>query len=140
MNGARFPRLAAWLGLVAALILGLLPGEGMVLCFEPDGTVALELSDSGLPCDDGGTREVSLGSRAPASSCCACLDLPIGVSSAARVRPASVALHAGAPGWIAPVLLRVALATRVELRTASLGRPPAPPGTLTRLRTVELRV
>ncbi len=88
----------ARLCLVAALFVGVAPGQGLVLCLEPDGTTALEVASEASQC--GGCREV--GSPDPSAvfeavgdpADCPCTDIPLGCDGlAAKVKPKPVELE-----------------------------------------------
>lgn len=137
-------RLTAWLALVALLWMGVVPSQGLVLCLEPDGTIALECADVKLACEacDQPASEDGAQDRmvSPASECCACLDIPVSGSSKTRVAPVS-----------AKPSIDLAPAPAVELSVERLAPPLArvrsphdgplgPPGARAHRRTVVLRV
>ncbi len=74
-------KLAAWLCLVATLLTGITPGQGWVLCLEPDGRIAFELAAEASGC--GGCPDELAGARdatVPADEGpeeCACIDIPL---------------------------------------------------------------
>src|SRR5262245_65275400 len=45
-------RLASWLAVAVALQVGFAPTRGLVVCFEPGGTIALEALDGSRTCPD----------------------------------------------------------------------------------------
>lgn len=145
MRGSLHHRLTAWLALAAALLMGVAPGQGFVLCFEPSGRVVLELAGQDRACDGcedtAGGEEPSARVVAPATACCACLDIPVGVcGDEARARPNPVEFRFDAPLALSPVLPAPLLAPRLERSDTRHGAPPGPPGSLAHIRTVVLRV
>lgn len=135
--------LAAWLVRVALLLTGLAPLPGVVVCFEPDGSIALEAlggSRACEGCDESRPDQAPVRVVASAPSCCACLDIPLEgrdenacVPSSSFELPSPPAALVGMTSW-APCL---ALRATPEPRD---GRLPEPDGTLGQLRTVVLRV
>lgn len=142
MRGPFRSLLTTWLVRVALLLTGLAPVPGMVVCFEPDGSVALEAFGGRAceGCDASRPDETPVRVVASEPSCCTCLDIPLerrdedacvpSPSSELRLPPAALV---GMTDW-APVL---AFLATPEPRD---GKPPEPDGTLGRLRTVVLRV
>jgi hypothetical protein len=144
MRSSIRPRLTAWLALVAVLLMGVAPRQELVLCFEPDGTIALEAAGASRACAD--ADEPAAGDEASgrlvaaAGDCCACLDIPVDAGDEARVRVSSVELRIdlspalGAESAVAPLVPICAPAFRPH------GEPPGSPGILAHIRSVVLRV
>lgn len=132
-------KLATWLFLTAYTLSGVAHARQLVVCLEPDGTVALELSTLGecAPCGD--SEQVPAGEQG--LQCCPCIDIPLvahGERAALRVKTA--AAHDFAPsfdqlGW-------TAVLASSEPQRASDGAldPPRPAPGLALIRTVVLRV
>lgn len=145
MRGSIPHRLTAWLALVAVILMGIVRSHGPVLCFEPDGTVALEsagVSRACVGCDEPGTEHQSSARMVSlASECCACLDIPVDASGdEARVPPSVVERHIAPPLALAAEYSASPLAPVVARFSARSGGPPGPPGALAHIRTVVLRV
>jgi hypothetical protein len=80
MLGPTLHRLTTWLCLVATLLMGISPGQALVLCLEPEGGVTVELASEANRC--GGCADDTTGSREPAvpaadPSDCPCIDIPL---------------------------------------------------------------
>jgi hypothetical protein len=80
MLGPSLHRLTTWLCLVATLLMGISPGQALVLCLEPNGGVTVELASDanrcgGCPDDASGSREGTV----PAADHpdCPCIDIPL---------------------------------------------------------------
>lgn len=143
MQGRIQRRLTAWLALVAAMLLCVAPSRGLVLCFEPDGTIALESAGAGRACDgcDDPAAEKEALARvvAPVSACCECLDIPVdGTGDEARVPPAAFELLS-MPLALAPEFVVAGLAPSRSCSSPWRG-PPGSASALAQLRTVVLRV
>ncbi len=138
-------RLVAWLCLVAALFVGVAPGQGLVLCLEPDGTTALEVASEASRC--GECKEV--GSPDPTAvyeavggpTDCPCTDIPLGCEGLdAKVKPKPVELELDQFA-----MFPIAFVATVEL---SIGKPsadathapPRPESRLALIRSVVLLV
>jgi hypothetical protein len=135
--------LLARLFLVAAVLLGASPSQGLVLCFEPDGTIALELPGTDNPCrpsrasgEDG--QDVGIASR---NGCCGCTDIAIGERSVdALVQPSRVTFHFDATVTMAPVTWLAPPSGIERAPSVRVESPPGPRGVLAHIRTIELRV
>jgi len=144
MRGSLPHRLAAWLALAAAFFTGVTPSEGLILCFEPDGTVALESSVVSRAC--GGYEEPATGYEAAArsvsaSECCACLDIPVdGAGDEARAPLSTVELRIDLPSAPAAEFSLAPPAPPFEGVGDLCRGPPRPPGILAHIRSVVLRV
>lgn len=143
MRGSLPSPLVTWLVRVALLCLGLAPLQGVVVCFEPDGSIALEAiggSRACEGCDEAESEQAPVRLVAPEHACCACLDILV----EGRGEGASV------PGSLGELPLPPAALVGAELPAPSAraqrssGRtdrePPGPPGALAHLRTVVLQV
>lgn len=139
-----FEAILARLCLLAVALMGVSPSQGLVLCFEPSGRVALEIPGASSTCEpregsccaDGETEKVVLR-----SSCCDCTDVTIASANEATVvRPASDLRQLEAPAamglltWVPEVL-------GVPRERPMWGdAPPRPPGILAHVRAIELRL
>lgn len=126
-------RLLGWLLLAVYSATGVALGRGLVLCFEPDGHVALELAAdcSGCcPADEAGSA-ASIGS-------CPCSDIPIGVAGSEQIRVGHFQLDAPPTlGWA--VSTEPVRPARLRIRADDLPRSQAS-AMLASLRTVVLHV
>jgi hypothetical protein len=104
-------KVAAWLVLLAYLFSGIAPAEQLVLCIEPDGTVALEMAAPGgcTPC---GPESLGDDSEGAGLECCPCTDIPLpSQSEDPQLRPkasgdSSPAISFLAPSHPAPFAIR----------------------------------
>lgn len=139
-------RLTAWLCLVAALVTGVAPAHGLVLCVEPDGCVSVQFSSATDHCVDCGDHVgTSLGSAtanpAPADDGCPCVDVPVpGSTRESSLQPKSI--QAPLLQWLAllPAFLALPSATPplvVRMRRIEV---PRPPDSLCLIRSVVLLV
>jgi len=135
-------RIANWIVLLALALTGVAPRQDLVLCFEPDGTIALESVDLGRAC--GASAEHSLAEadelRGSIESCCGCFDVPIeGLEDEQQRTPE----RADASPFL-PALPAVPLAGAwiecVPLARVTERADVRPSGTLARLRTDVLRL
>ena len=79
-------RKSAWLLLVLALLVGIAGGQGMVLCFEPDGHVTLEFEGAACsPCCASET-EASGAPREARLDGCPCEDFVVSLTEVASVK------------------------------------------------------
>lgn len=136
--------LLARLCLLAVAFLGLSPSQGLVLCFEPDGRVALEIPGAsstcepraGSCCEDDEAERVVLR-----STCCDCTDVPIASTDEVTV------VHAPDPARYVEAPLAVELSNQAapvafasHERWRRVDAPPGPPGILAHVRAIELRL
>lgn len=141
MLSNRLRTLTAWFCVVVIALVGITPAQGLVLCLEPDGTVALEVgdSDSGCGgCTDSGPEQPS---GLPASEeNCPCIDIPIfSLGEETQVQPRTFEISLDGP-WLAPApACAVVSAAHVE-STMRLVGPPRPAERLAHIRTVVLLV
>ena len=139
-------RIAAWLCLMAALVTGVTPAQGFVLCMEPDGCISVEIAagtDHCVGCEAhvaGGA-----GSFAPvpatAETDCPCVDFAVpGSTKDQSLQPKA----ADAPllRWLAMLPTSVAspLAKTLPLFRVPRVGVPRPSDTLLLIRTVVLLV
>jgi len=98
-------RATAWLCLAVALLTGLSPAQGFVICLEPDGCVSFEIPSAAETCGgcgnhqegDTSTKTVVRGAEVVD---CPCIDLPVPSSSQdRRLQRKSIELEPGS--WIA---------------------------------------
>jgi len=80
MLGPSLQRLTTWLCLVATLLMGISPGQALVLCLEPGGGVTVDLASEENRC--GGCADDASGwteTTVPAAdlSDCSCIDIPL---------------------------------------------------------------
>jgi hypothetical protein len=139
-------RATVWLCLAVAVLTGLTPAQGFVLCLEPDGDVCIEVASSAETC--GGCvvdrHDAEPGSQQVVPTddpCCPCLDLPVpGFSQDRQVLPTALEFQLGP--WIAYVEPLV-LASIPSLRATACGTrgtEPRPPDSLALIRTVVLLI
>jgi hypothetical protein len=136
----------ARLCLLAAVLMGLSPDQGLVLCVGPEGTYTLEVASDESSCD--GCPEVSDPARGgeehatledPAT--CPCSDYPVlAGSSEARSKPKLIDIDLGQLARI-PVPFGAAIDALCVRRASATPRVgPGIDPRLTELRTVVLRV
>lgn len=81
MRVTKRQRITVWLCLVYAFFIGVAPAQGVVLCLEPDGSIAFESATKNSECDGCPTfpKEPPSASNTLKSSdeCCPCIDLLI---------------------------------------------------------------
>jgi hypothetical protein len=146
MPGSPFQAFVARLCLVAAVLVGALPGKGMVLCVEADGCVSIEIAVG--PSDCGGcapdcAEEATESDPGPSDRIggCPCKDVPIGSESEAiKVKPklAGLDVHLAATACeFSTAYLERAGSIRAS---ALLPARPRPPPALTLLEGVVLLV
>ena len=130
-------RLTARLCLAAALLAGVTPAQGFVVCFEPDGCVRFELVRALEDCGDcdahADEAPAPQHSELSGEDSCPRVDLPLPVSpQATRLLPAWIPLPPSPRVACAPAFFpRATPAPRAE---------PRPPDSLTRNRSVVLLV
>lgn len=99
-----FQKLTAWLCLVAALFMGVAPTNGLVLCFEPSGSLTLEAAVDGRRCggcpdfappDFARSDQPQPGERITDDhSACLCVDILVsGGNGEDRIQPKPFELH-----------------------------------------------
>lgn len=144
-------RLLSWLCLAVAVLSGVAPVQGFVVCLEPDGCVSVELASVADECAGCGSHDAELGGPAPSQRGsaardagelgCPCVDLPVpGTAQDRRVQ--SRALEPGPGPWLPapplPQLLRPA--SIASDRAARCLEVPRECGVLVQLRSVVLLV
>ncbi|MBI5364884.1 MAG: hypothetical protein HZA53_17030 [Planctomycetes bacterium] len=122
---ALLQRLTAWLCLGVALLTGLAPAQGFVLCFEPDGGVCFAVPTVEQRCGGCRTAEAaehtSAFERVDEDACCACTDFAL---------PGRAQEDCTAPGYarVHFVVVRIAAAVQpVRLDSRASAPPRAPP-------------
>jgi hypothetical protein len=127
---------------VVIALVGITPAQGLVLCLEPDGTVALEVGAPDSGCGgctpDGGQEQPS---EPTSEENCPCIDIPIfSLGEQTQVQPRTVEISLDGP-WLAPALAFVAVsAAQVESTVPQVVDPPRPAERLAHIRTVVLLV
>jgi hypothetical protein len=141
MLGSVLQALLARLCLFVAVLTGVSPSQELVLCFEPDGTIALEVPGANRTCDPRGESGQGQDVRAVSDGqCCACTDIAIGErSEEVLVQPSKATVHFDASVAMAPVTLVRPQGNGTE-RRKRVDALPEPPGVLAHIRTIELRV
>ena len=135
----RLRALAAWFCVVVIALVGVTPAKGLVLCLEPDGTVALEVGDLDSGCGgctpDGGQEP----SGSTSEENCPCIDIPIfSLGEQTQVQPRTVEISLDGP-WLAPALACAgAPAAQVESTIPQIVDRPTE--NLAHIRTVVLLV
>jgi hypothetical protein len=146
MLGRSLERLTVRLWLAAAVLMGVSPGQGLVLCVGPEGTHSLELAFDEARC--GGCPELSepapsqdgrAALRHPAD--CPCIDYPVITGNGeARSKPRPVDFDMGQLARVpAPFATSIA-AHHAQAAPAAARVGPGIDPRLTALRTVVLRV
>ncbi len=137
-------RLTAWLCLATALLTGLPPAQGFVLCLEADGCVSVDLAAPSEHCSCCESHEQAAAApvqdaRVLGEAGCACVDLVVlGVAQvrSGQIRPIGPQLEfapAPAPVDALPVPVLVPPASR-----SARAEVPRPPGSLALIRSVIL--
>ena len=136
--------LAAWSCVVVVALTGVVPAQGLMLCLEPDGTLALELGfaeNDCSGCTSEGTGTQPSDGAATRESGCPCVDIPLissGEQQQLKRRTSQLQLDASGAPHLAPftrLLLPFA-----DPREVFPSRAPRPPPDLASIRTVVLRV
>lgn len=143
MLSNRLRTLTAWFCVVVIALVGITPAQGLVLCLEPDGTVALEVgdSDSGCGgCTPDGAQEQPSGLPASEENC-PCIDIPIfSLGEETQVQPRTFEISLDGP-WLAPApACAFVSAARIESTIPQVVGPPRPAERLAHIRTVVLLV
>ena len=139
-------RATAWLCLAVAVLTGLTPAHGFVLCLEPDGDVCIEVDASAEKCsgcvvDSHNAAPVSEQAVTTDVPCCPCLDLPVpGFSQDRQILPKASEIQIGP--WIANVapLVRLSIPSSLATSHRTPDEAPRPPDSLALIRTVVLLV
>lgn len=139
-------RHTAWICLVLALLSGLAPSQGFVVCIEGDGCVSIEFKTTAATCAgcDGHSTSESPGQAAASTSegmSCPCIDLALPGCTEVRGLPCrSVAIHVSP--WLPPPQENPGL--HATLANAVSGAPiswfPRGPDSLPLIRSVLLLV
>ncbi|MCK6570149.1 hypothetical protein L6V77_03455 [Myxococcota bacterium] len=145
MFGPFLEALVARLCLVLGLLLGVMPAQEFVLCFEPDGTIALETVGGEPVCgageESGPGEEPRAETAATERECCDCTDITLGKRGEdGFLRVSTRVLHVDVPVAMAPAEWSHPLASVVGEMRLRVDAPPRPPGVLAHIRAVELRV
>lgn len=131
----------AWAILAVYALAGVAPAQDLVICFEPDGTVAVEAAAPGGCKPTCRSDEVRVDAERPEVACCSCTDIhlptrvedpqaKLGTASAPQLPPAPAAIP-----WVDALAI---VSPTVPDRSGS-DAPRQPPG-LARIRTVVLRI
>lgn len=144
MNDSALQRLTAWLCLAAAILMGVAPAGRLVLCFAPNGTVALEGAVDGTHCPSCSDPSTASEPAAAASlqggeQGCSCLDVPVlSFADAQRVPPSTVQLDFA--GSATALFTGYCLEPADRRADTVLFVPPRPPLDLALIRSVVLLV
>jgi len=138
-------RLTAWLCLAVALLTGITPSQGLMLCLESDGCVRIEIASFAPECGgcEGHAEDATttLSARSVDDMGCPCVDLPIpGSTQEQRVQPKSIEFQPGP--WV-PAASPLTSSSVVAALLAARAPPrevPRPPESVALIRTVVLRV
>jgi hypothetical protein len=139
-------RATVWLCLAIAVLTGLTPAQGVVLCLEPDGDLCVEVATAAETCsgcvvdshDIAPDSDQAVPTQEP---CCSCLDLPVpGFSQDRQIVAKSIEFQFGP--WVAAPEPFVPMAIPSPHRTAygTRGEVPRPPDSLALIRSVILLV
>lgn len=139
-------RATVWLCLAVAVLTGLTPAQGFMLCLEPDGDLCIEVATSAETCsgcvieghDPAPAAEHEVTTDDP---CCPCLDLPVpGFSQDRQVLAKALEFQLGP--WtedVQPLVLR-SIPPPCTTVHAARGEEPRPPDSLALIRSVVLLV
>jgi hypothetical protein len=138
---SRLQAVTAWLCVVVIALVGVVPAQGLVLCLEPDGSMALEV---GSP-ECGGCAETEGGHEGIDSAAheegCPCVDIPIfSLGEENQLQAKNVELRLGGSWMAAPQSSAVLPVLLVEPRGTNEATPPRPSSLLALIRTVVLLV
>lgn len=137
----RIQAVTAWLCVVVIALVGVVPAQGLVLCLEPNGSMALEL---GSP-ECGGCAETEGGQQGTDSATheqgCPCVDISIfSLGDENQLQAKSVELGRTGPWTAVPQPAVVLPVLLVEYRDTVEAPPPRPSSLLAQIRTVVLLV
>ncbi len=138
---SRLQAVTAWLCVVVIALVGVVPAQGLVLCLEPDGSMALEV---GSP-ECGGCAETEGGQQGTGSVThedgCPCVDIPLlSRGEENQLQAKSVELRLPGPWTAIPQPAAVLPVFPAESRITIEAPPPRPPSLLAHIRTVVLLV
>ena len=142
MLSSRLRTLTAWFCVVVIALVGVTPAQGLVLCLEPDGSVALEVGSPDSGCggcsSDGGQEQPS---ALPASEeNCPCIDIQISLGEQTQVQTRTFEISLDGP-WLAPApACAVVSAAHIKPTIPQVVDPPRPAERLAHIRTVVLLV
>jgi hypothetical protein len=136
--------MTAWLCLAIALLTGVAPAQGFVLCIEADGCVSVEIKATDESCGgcdghEAGTTTTSIAAAASGDAGCPCIDVAVpGAPQDERLLPRALEFQLGP--WVAPTpaLLPHALVAVASSVRAAPADDPRPPESLALIRTVVL--
>ena len=129
----RLRSLASWIVLAAGLFAAATPRQGLVVCYEQDGSASLELAALGC----GGCDEESPEAPEPVDqlASCPCVDVPLTPADQPQAKPKLV----DRPTSVAPTPVLVAISDRTPVELAPCVRAAPRPG-VALIGTVVLRV
>lgn len=138
-------RPAAWLSLVAVLLMDVSPVRGLVLCVEPDGTAALETPAQGSGCGDcEGAQALpsadEVAARFGDDADCSCIDIPVPSTNGMPKRSAQAETFDSKPEIESPSSTAATWRRVESRRKVSRDRSPSPPLRLALIRSVVLLV
>ena len=141
MSRSRLQTVATWLCIVVIALVGVVPAQGLVLCLEPDGSMALELGSS----ECGGCAETEGGQQGRGSAThedgCPCVDIPIfALNEAKQFQSTTVELRLDGPWTAAPTFSAMLPVLVAEPSESIVAAPPRPSTLLALIRTVVLLV
>ncbi len=138
--------MTAWLCLAVALLTGITPAQGLMLCLESDGCVRIEIASSAPECGGCEGHEEDAAPATPSArgaddGACPCVDLPIpGATQEQRVQPKPIEFQLGP--WV-PAASPIVSSPFVAALLASRAPPtevPRPLESVALIRTVVLLV
>ena len=146
MSRSYLQRTTAWLCLVIALLSGITPAQGLVLCIERDGCVSFEVKAFDANCAgcDGHEADKALSSvaaQATSDAGCPCIDLGVPDTTQDQgLLPGATAFRIGA--WIALPLeiFPHLIGSAADTLRATAAEVPRSPESLALIRTVVLLV
>lgn len=139
-------RATAWLCLGVALLTGVTPAQGFVLCFEPDGRTSIEVAKaaercSGCESQEAPTTPTSPSVRLTHETGCPCQDVSVpGRAQDLRLQPRPIELQIGPCIAAPPTLLGSLSVSSSPVVHAPPTEVPRPPDTLELIRSVVLLV
>ena len=131
----RLRSLASWIVLAAGLLSAVTPRQGLVVCYEQDGSASLELAAIGCGGCNEESPESAPAERVDQLASCPCVDVPLTPANQPQAKPKLV----DRPTSVAPAPVLVAISDTTTVELAPCVRAAPRPG-VALVGTVVLRV